>query len=161
MTALRVMFGENVDDIDPRLVSVLTRDGASVTSVDAPMGVLGGLISSGSLALISDPVLKSSLSGWPARLDDHREAELYIHDVVRDQWVPWLVANSVLTDEWGRGDAQPPDPSSSRRLALVVMDREFQNLVMMQDYYCRVVLSESDRLEVDIEILRRRVSEQR
>jgi hypothetical protein len=41
------------------------------------------------------------------------------------------------------------------------MNREFQNLVMMQDYYCGVVLAESDRLEFDIVALRRDGAEQR
>jgi hypothetical protein len=158
---LRAMFGRDVEDIDARVVGVLTRDGANITTVDPPLGVLIGLVSSGSLELISDPGLRSSLAGWPARLEDHRESEIYVHDVVRDQWVPWLVANSVLTEDWGRGDALPPDPSAARELADMMMDRDFQNLVMMQDYYCAVVLAESERLEGDIDALRAQVSQQR
>ncbi len=158
-SALRAMIGQNVEDIDARSLGTLTRDGASVTTVDAPMGVLRGLISSGSLELVRDADLRSSLAGWPSRLDDHREAELYILNVIRDQWVPWLVANSVLTEDWGRGDAQPPSPSSAQELASIVTSRQFQNLVMMQDYYCTFVLAESEQLEVEIEELRMRVSE--
>ena len=156
--ALRNMLGRSPADIDVRLLGTLTRDGASVTSVDAPLGVLRGLISSGSLELIRDPTLRATLAGWPARLTDHREAEIFIHDVVRDQWVPWLVANAVLTEDWGRGEARPPGASSARALAGIVQDRAFQNLVMMQDYYCRFVLDESEQLEVDIAELQRMVS---
>lgn len=160
-TALRAMFRQNAEDIDPRSLGTLTRDAASVSTVDAPLGVLTGLISGGSLELIGDAALRASLAGWPSRLADHREAEEYVLEVIRDQWVPWLVANSVLTEDWGRGDAQPPSPASAQRLASIVMDREFQNLVMMQDYYCAVLLAESEQLEVDIEALRVQVSEQR
>lgn len=157
-TELRGLFRQ-ADNIDPTAIGILTRQAASVTSVDAPLGVLLGLISSGSLDLISDASLRSILAGWPARLEDHREAEIYIHDVVRDQWVPWLVAHSVLTDDWGRGDARPPGATSARTLVETLANTEFQNLVMMQDYYCSVVLSESERLEGDIQELRTRVLE--
>lgn len=160
-TTLRAMFDRDADDIDPAEVGTLTRKGASVTSLDVPLGVVTGLISSGSLDLISDPALRSALAGWPARLEDHRESELYVHDVVRDQWVPWLVSRSVLTEEWGRGEARPPSASSARILTEIVRDREFQNLVMMHDYYCTFVLADSERLERDLETLRQQVSEQR
>ena len=155
---LRELF-LHADDADPRAIGILMRQSASVTSVDAPLGVLLGLISSVSLELISDASLRSALAGWPAKLEDHREAEIYIHDVVRDQWVPWLVTHSVLTDDWGRGDAQPPGATASRILVETLSNTEFQNLVTMQDYYCSVVLGESDRLEDDIQELQARVLE--
>lgn len=158
ITALRNVIERPTEGVDARVLGQLTRDAASVTSVDAPLGVLRGLISSGGLELIRDASLRATLAGWPARLDDHREAEVYIHDVVRDQWVPWLVSNSVLTDDWGRGEARPPSPASARALASIVQDQEFKNLVMMQDYYCTFVLRESIQLEADIEEVRRMVS---
>lgn len=161
IAGLRGVIDSPTEGVDAGALGRLTRDGASVTSVDAPLGVLRGLISSGRLELIRDGTLRAALAGWPARLDDHREAEVYIHDVVRDQWVPWLVSNAVLTEDWGRGEARPPDPSSARALASIVHDREFKNLVMMQDYYCTFVLKESTQLEADIEELRSMVSGQR
>ncbi len=159
--ALRTTFGQDVESIDASRLGALTREAASVTTLDAPLGVLRGLISSGSLELISDADLRSRLAGWPSRLEDHGEAELYVLNVVRDQWVPWLVANSVLTEDWGRGDAEPPSTTSARTLIGITRDREFQNLVMMQDYYCTFVLTESEQLEVEIEELRMMVAESR
>ena len=161
VTALRELIDRPTSEVDARLLGELTRDGAAVTSVDAPLGVLRGLISSGGLELIRDGTLRATLAGWPARLDDHREAEVYIHDVVRDQWVPWLVSNSILTEDWGRGEAGSPGPSSARILEGILQEQEFKNLVMMQDYYCTFVLRESVQLEADIEELRKMVSAER
>lgn len=161
VTELRQMVRKNADEVDPVALGLLLRDGASVTSVDAPLGVLRGLISSGSLALIRDPALRSALAAWPARLDDHREAEVFIHDVVRDQWVPWLVTNSVLTEHWGRGEPRPLSQASAHVLARTVENPEFQNLVMMQDYYCTFLLGGSTELESDIEALTALVSTNR
>jgi len=74
VTALRAMFGQNAEDIDARSLGALTRDAASVSTVDAPLGVLRGLISSGSLELIGDDALRALLAGWLDRLADHRES---------------------------------------------------------------------------------------
>jgi hypothetical protein len=111
------------------------------------------MISSGGLSLVRDADLRAALAGWPQRLADHHEAENYVLEIVRDQWVPWLTANSVLTDTWGRPTEGAAHPYDRARLTSVLADREFQNLVMGHDYTCGFVLPESERLEREVDAI--------
>ena len=122
-----------------------------VTTVDAPVGVLNGLIASGELALIRDAELKAFLAGWPERLADHREAEDFTFKVIRDQWRPWLYENAVLSSSWARTPAPVDSLLDLSPLLDLLSHRTFANFVTALDSDCEFVLSDSETLERDIE----------
>jgi len=152
-TALRGMFQVPEADVDVDALAVLTKEMASITSVNAPNGVLTGMISSGRLSLIRDDDLRAALAGWPQRLADHRESEDYVLAVIREQWVPWLTENTVLTDTWGRPGAVAESSYDRALLARVLGDQQFRNLVMGHDYTCTFVLRDSENLERDVDAI--------
>lgn len=82
---LRSMFALPEPDIDVDALAVLTKEIASIASVNAPSGVLTDMISSGELSLVRDDALRAALDGWPQRLTGYRESEAYVLDVIREQ----------------------------------------------------------------------------
>ena len=89
---------------------------------------LDSVISAGHLAVVTDQPLRTALAGWPARLDDMAEEEMFEWSEVTERYRPF-VGRIVSIPSLEGVERKPPDPDSLRRLLESV---EFRSLLSMR-----------------------------
>lgn len=159
---MRVLLGRAPSELDGDSLADIMHRMSFVTTVNAPMGALNSLITSGDLSLILNVGLRSALAGWPERLADHRESEDFIFVVVRDQWRPWLIENALIAPSWARTPSPSDSMFDASPLTTLPTNTQFANMVTAYDSDCEFVMADSETLERDIgDILERIAQDQR
>jgi hypothetical protein len=106
-------------------------------TADVTTGSLHAFIAAGGLELIEDPDIRVELLGWPTRIEDLKDDEIYLRNFAAADLVSYLRANypvanaellslSILRSKFAGG---PPVPSS--RLSTIALRREQQLLNLL------------------------------
>jgi hypothetical protein len=87
----------------------ITRGG----SYDPATGVLDAAMSSGDITLIRDPALRATLAGWPGKVDNLKDVEVIVTNLVFGQFVPWMRLQTALPEESFAEFGIPPGRNST------------------------------------------------
>ena len=58
------------------------------STADIPSSVLSSIVASGEVSLLRDGELQGLLAQWPALVDDAREEEILVRDLIYEQFIP-------------------------------------------------------------------------
>lgn len=107
---------------------------------------LDSVISAGRLEIIRNKPLRALLAGWPARLDDMAEEEIFEWLEVTERYRPF-VGRIIPIPPLEGAEREPPDPDSFGRLLENV---EFRSLLSMRLDVSLVSLEDKNKTLVEL-----------